>query len=105
GLGFGFLGSAFSSLVYAITFLMYCGFEAAFIASAINAFFPDVPFWLLAIAIAVALIPINWYGFRLNDWLQRITWPLFLIGLIVLAVVVFTTFTPQDVDLFSSPVT
>lgn len=104
GLGFGFMGSAFSSLVYAITFLMYCGFEASFIASAIGTYFPDIPYWLLAVVISAGLIPLNWYGFRLNAVLQKITWPLFIVGIIALAWVIFTSYTP-NVNLFTTEVT
>jgi purine-cytosine permease-like protein len=90
GLGYGFLGSAFSSLVYAVTFMMYCGFEASFMATAVNAEWPGVPLVPLYIAAAAVMIPVNWYGFKLNNILQRITWPLFIIGLVALAVDIFT---------------
>lgn len=104
GLGYGFLGSAFSALVFAITYLLYCGLEAAFIATAVHTFLPGVPLWVLAIATAVIMIPLNWYGFRLNLWLQRITWPLFLVGLVALMIANFGSGTASDA-LLTAPIT
>ena len=82
GLGYGFMGSACSSLVYAATFMMYCGFEASFMAAAVNAQWPRVPLIPLYIVAAAVMVPVNWYGFKLNNILQRITWPLFTISVI-----------------------
>jgi purine-cytosine permease-like protein len=90
GLGYGFMGSACSSLVYAATFMMYCGFEASFMAAAVNAQWPRVPLIPLYIVAAAVMVPVNWYGFKLNNILQRITWPLFTIGVVALTVVTFT---------------
>jgi purine-cytosine permease-like protein len=36
------------------------------------------------------MIPINWYGFHFNTWLQRITWPLFIVGIVALVSQVFS---------------
>jgi purine-cytosine permease-like protein len=85
GSGYGFLGSSVASLVYAINFLMYCGFEAAFVATAVHTQWPGIDLNLLYVLAAVLMIPINWYGVSQNDLLQRVTTPLFLIGLAVLA--------------------
>lgn len=104
GLGYGFMGSSMSSFVYGLTFLMYCGFEGAFMASALHAQWPVVPLWLLNVIIAAILVPINWYGFKLNDLLQRITWPLFILGVIMVSYFTFTTNEPTR-PLFEGAVT
>jgi purine-cytosine permease-like protein len=81
GSGYGFLGSAVTSFIYALNWLMYAGLEAAFLASAINSQWHQVPLWLLYVLCSLATVPINWYGFVQNDWVQRLTWPVYLVGL------------------------
>ncbi|MGW2651091.1 purine-cytosine permease family protein [Streptomyces sp. NPDC001393] len=84
GSGYGFLGSSLTSLIYAVQFLMYTGLEASFMASAVHAEWPSISLRLLYVLTSLIAVPLNWYGVSQNDWLQRVTAPLFLVGLIYL---------------------
>lgn len=90
GSGYGFLGSAMTSLIYAVTFLMYAGFEAALMADAVHTQWPSVSLGLLYVLASLVVVPLNWYGFTQNDFIQRWTTPLFVIGLVWLAIRVFS---------------
>lgn len=90
GSGYGFIGSSATSLIYAATYLMYSGFEAALMADAVHTQWPSLNLPLLYVASSLIIVPLNWYGFQSNDFLQRITTPLFLAGFIWLAIKVFT---------------
>ena len=91
GSGYGFLGSAVTSLIWGAIFLMYAGFEASFMASAFHTQWPGVNINIVYVIMSLIIVPINWYGFVVNDLLQRITWPLFLIGLVWLMIKVFSS--------------
>jgi purine-cytosine permease-like protein len=82
GSGYGFMGSAVTSLVYALNWLAYAGLEAAFMASALHTEWSGVPLSVWYVLTSLITIPINWYGVTQNDFIQRFTWPLFLAGLV-----------------------
>lgn len=100
GSGFGFMGASITSLIYALNWLMYAGIEAAFLASAVHAQWGGIPLRLLYVVAALVLIPINWYGFVQNDLFQRITWPVYVVGLVWLMI---STFNDHPVGSLSSP--
>lgn len=90
GSGYGFIGSSATSLIYGVTYLMYSGFEAALMADAVHTQWPHLNLPMLYIVASVIIVPLNWYGFTSNDFLQRITTPLFVVGLGYLMYKVFS---------------
>lgn len=86
GAGYGFLGSAVTAMIYGLNFLMYAGFEVAFLGDAIHAQWPGAPLWVLYLVIGIGFAPLNWYGVSQNDFVQRWTLPIFLVGLVWLFV-------------------
>jgi purine-cytosine permease-like protein len=100
GSGFGFIGSSITSLIYALNWLMYAGIEAAFLASAVHAEWPSIPLRLLYVVASLVTIPINWWGFVQNDFVQRITWPIYIAGL---AWLMIDTFNDHHIGSLSGP--
>jgi purine-cytosine permease-like protein len=84
GSGFGFLGSAVTSLIYAVNWLMYAAIEAAYLGTALHSQWPVLPSTVWFLITAFASVPICWYGFTQNDFVQRWLAPVFLVGLALL---------------------
>ncbi|WP_075618305.1 purine-cytosine permease family protein [Paenisporosarcina indica] len=80
--GFGYIGASLTSLIYASNFIMYCAFEGMILVSAIKAYFPSIPMWILIIIFGTIVIPLNWFGIKQLDKLQKWSLPLFGIFLI-----------------------
>src|SRR5690625_3523045 len=59
--GFGYIGASLTSLIYASNFIMYCAFEGMILVSAVHAFYPSIPLWLLIIVFGSIVIPLNWF--------------------------------------------
>jgi purine-cytosine permease-like protein len=81
GSGFGFLGSAVTSLIYAVNWLMYAAIEAAYLGTALHSQWPALPATVWFLITAFVSVPICWYGFTQNDFVQRWLAPVFLVGL------------------------
>jgi purine-cytosine permease-like protein len=81
GSGFGFLGSAVTSLIYAVNWLMYAAIEAAYLGTALHSQWPVLPSPVWFLLTAFVSVPICWYGFTQNDFVQRWLAPVFLAGL------------------------
>jgi purine-cytosine permease-like protein len=87
---------------------MYCAFEGMILVSAVNAFFPSIPMWILIIIFGTIVIPLNWFGIKQLDKLQKWSLPLFVIFLIAAIVVAinkpslyegsFWTYMPEGVQ-------
>ncbi|MGV9802103.1 purine-cytosine permease family protein [Mycobacterium sp. NPDC003449] len=82
GVGYGYRGSAFTALVYAANFIMYSGFETAYLASAIHGYWDALPLWLWYLITAMIVVPLNWFGISQMHWLQKWSMPIFIVGLI-----------------------
>ncbi|MGW4339223.1 purine-cytosine permease family protein [Rhodococcus koreensis] len=82
GIGYGYRGSAFTALVYAANWVMYAGFETAYLASAIHAQWQSPPMWLLYLITAMIVVPLNWFGISQMHWVQKWSIPLFVVGLV-----------------------
>lgn len=93
GGGFGYIGASLTSLIYASNFIMYCAFEGLILVSAIHTFFPAVPEWTLIVFFGSIVIPLNWFGIKQLDKLQKWSLPLFVIFLIA-AIIVSIAKTP-----------
>jgi purine-cytosine permease-like protein len=85
--GFGYIGASLTSLIYASNFIMYCAFEGMILVSAVHAFFPQIPLWLLIIVFGSIVIPLNWFGIKQLDKLQKWSLPIFFIFLIAIIIV------------------
>lgn len=87
--GFGYIGASLTSLIYASNFIMYCAFEGMILVAAVHAFFPSIPTWLLIIVFGAIVIPLNWFGIKQLDKLQKWSLPIFVAFLIITIVVAF----------------
>ncbi|MDA8392656.1 MAG: hypothetical protein M0Z87_07615 [Actinomycetota bacterium] len=78
GSGFGFMGSAITSLIYSFNFLMFFAFEGTIMATAVHDHWPVVPQWLLYLVIGLVFIPLTWWGLTVMNWLMWATIPVYL---------------------------
>lgn len=78
GTGLGFTGSAVTSLIYAINFIMYAAIEGSIMAYAINSYIPSLPVWALMVAVGIGVVPLNWYGLTQLEKLQKYSIPIYL---------------------------
>ncbi len=87
--GFGYIGASLTSLIYASNFIMYCAFEGMILVAAIHAYFPAIPVWLLIVVFGSLVIPLNWFGIKQLDKLQKWSLPIFFIFLVAAIIVSF----------------
>ncbi|MDN3428514.1 cytosine permease [Microbacterium sp. APC 3898] len=87
--GFGYVGASLTSLIYASNFIMYCAFEGMILVSAIHAYFPEFPQWILIIIFGSLVIPLNWFGIKQLNKLQKWSLPIFAFFLIAAIVVAY----------------
>ena len=92
--GFGYIGASLTSLIYASNFIMYCAFEGMILVAAVHAFFPSIPLWLLIVVFGSIVIPLNWFGIKQLDKLQKWSLPIFFIFLIL--TIIFAANTPSQ---------
>ena len=107
--GFGYIGASLTSLIYASNFIMYCAFEGMILVAAVHAYFPAIPLWLLIIVFGSIVIPLNWFGIKQLDKLQKWSLPIFFIFLIATIIVAanmpsqfdgnFWTYMPEGVQI------
>lgn len=91
GGGFGYIGASLTSLIYATNFIMYCALEGMILVAAVHEFFPAIPQWALILFFGTIVIPLNWFGIKQLDKLQKWSLPLFFIFLIAAIVVAART--------------
>ncbi|TFJ92628.1 purine-cytosine permease family protein [Lentibacillus salicampi] len=91
GGGFGYVGASLTSFIYATNFIMYCALEGLILVAAVHSFFPVIPEWVLIVIFGSIVIPLNWFGIKQLDKLQKWTLPLFFIFLI--AAIIMAAFT------------
>ena len=96
GGGFGYIGASLTSLIYASNFIMYCALEGMILVYAVHEFFPVIPIWLLIVVFGTLVIPLNWFGIKQLDKLQKWSLPIFFIFLITAIVVSFFTTSKYD---------
>ncbi|WP_102716467.1 purine-cytosine permease family protein [Paenibacillus castaneae] len=89
--GFGYIGASLTSFIYASNFIMYCAFEGMILVTAVHVYFPAIPLWLLIIVFGLIVIPLNWFGIKQLDKLQKFSLPIFGIFLIITIIVAFNT--------------
>ncbi|TMN22734.1 purine-cytosine permease family protein [Lentibacillus cibarius] len=96
GGGFGYIGASLTSLIYASNFIMYCAFEGLILVSAIHTFFPAIPEWTLIVFFGSIVIPLNWFGIKQLDKLQK--WSLPIFGIFLVTAIIVSIFTPPVND-------
>lgn len=93
GGGFGYIGASLTSFIYATNFIMYCALEGLILVAAVHEFLPVIPEWVLIILFGSIVIPLNWFGIKQLDKLQK--WSLPLFGVFLIAAIVMAAFTPS----------
>ena len=101
GGGFGYLGASLTSFIYATNFIMYCALEGLILVYAVNAYFPALPKWALIVFFGSIVIPLNWFGIKQLDKLQKWSLPIFGVFLIAAIVVSFTIPSQYDGSFWS----
>ncbi|WP_010096322.1 purine-cytosine permease family protein [Ornithinibacillus scapharcae] len=96
GGGFGYIGASLTSFIYATNFIMYCALEGMILVVAVHEFFPVIPEWVLILFFGTIVIPLNWFGIKQLDKLQKWSLPLFFVFLI--AAIVMAALTPSEYD-------
>lgn len=96
GSGFGYLGSTFSSLVYASFTFIFFSLEASIMASALELGL-GIPLWLGYLICSVLVIPLVMYGITMISRLQTWTQPLWLV-LLALPYVFLVVRSPQELN-------
>jgi purine-cytosine permease-like protein len=79
GGGFGYIGASITSLIYALNFVMYCAIEGSIMASSVHEYVPFIPAWVLMIVFGLLVIPLNWFGIKQLDKLQKWSVPIFIV--------------------------
>ncbi|SFP03120.1 histidine kinase dimerization/phospho-acceptor domain-containing protein [Hydrogenimonas thermophila] len=80
--GFGYVGSTFTSLIYASFSFIFFALEAAIMAQALEVYF-GIPLSFGYIISSLVIIPIVFYGITLINRLQFLTQPIWLIMMVV----------------------
>lgn len=78
GGGFGYIGSTFTSLIYAGFTFILLALEAAIMSEALTLCL-DIPLWLSHMISALIVLPIAIHGIRKISWMQVWTQPVWLI--------------------------
>jgi purine-cytosine permease-like protein len=96
GGGFGYIGASLTSVIYATNFIMYCALEGLILVAAVHEFFPLIPKWGLILFFGIIVIPLNWFGIKQLDKLQK--WSLPLFGIFLIAAIVVAAIEPSVYD-------
>jgi purine-cytosine permease-like protein len=83
GAGYGFVGAALTSLVYASQFIVLAAIEGSIIAEAIYAYVPVVSVAGLMVIITIVNIALNWRGMVQVERFQRYSLPVYVLLLVV----------------------
>src|SRR5690606_37606666 len=101
GGGFGYIGASLTSFIYASNFIMYCALEGMILVAAVHAFFPSIPEWVLIVFFGSIVIPLNWFGIKQLDKLQKWSLPIFFVFLIAAIVLTFQYSSPFDTNIWT----
>ncbi len=77
--GYGYVGSALTSLVYASQFIILAAIEGSIIAQAINAYVPALPISIVMVVITAGNIALNWHGMTELDKFQKYSLPVYIV--------------------------
>jgi purine-cytosine permease-like protein len=82
GTGYGFVGAALTSLIYASNFIVLASIEGSIMAHAIHAYTPSIPVWMIMVILGLGIIPLNWYGMKQLNKFQKYSLPVYSILLV-----------------------
>ena len=94
--GFGYVGSTFTSLIYASFTFIFLAVETAIMAQAVKLYF-GMPLWLGYIICSTIVIPIVFYGVTAINRFHQWTQPLWL-GLLIIPFYYVLTREPGAID-------
>lgn len=83
--GFGLAGSAITSVIYSVNFVVLYTLETGIIASAVHAQYPGFPKVALFVLVAAVVLTLTWYGISSLGKAMSLTLPLFLVLIVVAA--------------------
>ena len=83
--GFGLLGSAITSAIYSVNFIVLFTIETGIIGSAVHAMYPSFPKVVLFALVGALVIGLTWYGIAGLSRAMTLTLPLFLVLIVVAA--------------------
>ena len=98
--GFGYVGSTFTSLIYASFSFIFFALEAAIMAQALEVYF-GLPLSIGYLLSSIIIIPLVFYGITLINKLQLYTQPIWLVMMITPFIAVILK-EPQAFTLFTS---
>ncbi|HLY36400.1 MAG TPA: permease, partial [Candidatus Binatia bacterium] len=98
GCGYGFVGAALTSLIYASQFVVLAAIEGSIIAQAIHAYLPAVPVFALVLLITAGNIALNWYGMHQLDAFQKYSLPVYIVLLVSAIALVSRLTLPHATD-------
>ncbi|WP_085993388.1 purine-cytosine permease family protein [Oceanobacillus senegalensis] len=101
GGGFGYIGASLTSFIYATNFIMYCALEGMILVSAVHHFLPIIPEWILIVFFGSLVIPLNWFGIKQLDKLQKWSLPIFFLFLIAAIIMNFITPSVYEGDFWT----
>lgn len=85
GCGYGYSGSAVTALIYSATFVIYAALEGQILASSIHQLWA-LPIGVWYVVVGAIFIPLTWYGMTQIAATMWISFPIYLV-LIVVAIV------------------
>jgi purine-cytosine permease-like protein len=98
GAGYGFVGSALTSLIYASNFIILASIEGSIMAQAIHAYIPAIPVWVFMVILGLLIIPLNWYGMKQMNKLQKYSLPVYVILLVSGIIIALNMDLPHTSD-------
>ena len=98
--GFGYIGSTFTSLIYASFSFIFFALEAAIMAQALELYF-SLPLSLGYLLSSIIIIPMVFYGFTFINKLQLFTQPVWIVMMITPFIAILIK-EPQALDVFKN---
>ncbi|EPZ46130.1 purine-cytosine permease family protein [Alicyclobacillus acidoterrestris] len=82
GTGYGFVGAALTSLLYASNFIVLAATEGSIMSHAVHTYLPSIPLWLIMLILGAGIIPLSLYGMKQINKFQRYSLPVYIVLLI-----------------------
>src|SRR5699024_10864161 len=108
GGGFGYIVVSLTSLIYASNFIMYFALDGMILVYAVHNCVPIIPTWVYILVFGTTVIPLNSFGIKQLDKLQKWSLPIFFVFLgaaIIMSLFVtpdfngnFLTYLPEGVE-------
>ena len=98
--GFGYIGSTFTSLIYASFSFIFFALEAAIMAQALELYFGLPLSWGYLLS-SVIIIPMVFYGFTFINKLQLLTQPVWVVMMVAPFVAILVK-EPRAIDIFTN---